>query len=54
MACPLGQGRLSQCEHFADKGGEGKFFAILCGRLLWTVKAKLGHNYNQQAKDTLF
>jgi len=29
-----GQGRLRQCENFADKGGQ--FFAILCGHLLWT------------------
>jgi len=28
---------LSQCGHFSDKGGEGQFFAILCGRLLWTA-----------------
>jgi len=30
MVCPLEQGGLFS----ADKGG--KFFAILCGRLLWT------------------
>jgi len=23
VICPYGQGGLSQCEHFADKGGEG-------------------------------
>jgi len=28
---------LSQCGHFSDNGGGGKFFANLCGRLLWTA-----------------
>jgi len=28
---------LTQCVHFADKGERGQFFAILCGRLLWTA-----------------
>jgi len=28
--------KLSKCGHLADKGG-GQFFAILCGRLLWTA-----------------
>jgi len=27
----------NQCGHFADKGVGGQFFAILCGRLLWTA-----------------
>jgi len=31
---------LSQCGHFADKGGGGHFFAILCGRLLWTAPSE--------------
>jgi len=26
-----------QCGHFSDKGEGGQFFAILCGRLLWTA-----------------
>jgi len=30
-----GRGGVSQCGHFADKGGEGQFFAILCVRSLW-------------------
>jgi len=29
--------RLSQFGHFADKGEWGQFFAILCGRLLWSA-----------------
>jgi len=37
MVCPHGQGGFSQCGHFVDKWEEGQFFAILCGRLLWTV-----------------
>jgi len=39
MVCPHGQGErgLKQCGHFADKGGRDQFFAILCGRLLWTA-----------------
>jgi len=39
MVCPHGQkgSGLSQCGHFSDKGGGGQFFAILCGRLLWTA-----------------
>jgi len=37
MVCPHGQGGLSQCGHFSDKGEEGQFLAILCGRLLWTA-----------------
>jgi len=32
LVCPHGQGGLSQC----GQGG-GEFFAILCGRLLWTA-----------------
>jgi len=32
-----GGGGLGQFGHFADKGKEGQCFAILCGRLLWTV-----------------
>jgi len=28
---------LSQCGQFVDKEGGGQFFAILCGRLLWTA-----------------
>jgi len=28
--------RLSQCRNFADKGERDQFFAILCGRPLWT------------------
>jgi len=28
-----GEGELSQCGHFTEKRGEGKFFVILCGRL---------------------
>jgi len=39
MVCPHGQGGgFSQCGHFADKGSGGQFFAILCGRLLWTAR----------------
>jgi len=34
MVYPHGQGKLSQCEQFADGGG-GQFFGILCKRLLW-------------------
>jgi len=30
-------GGLSQCEHFSDKEGGSHFFAILCGRPLWTA-----------------
>jgi len=30
---------LSQCGHFTDKGGS-QFFAIVCGRLLWTAPKK--------------
>jgi len=39
MVCPHGQGgrRLSQYGHFSNKGGGDKFFAILCGRPLWTA-----------------
>jgi len=37
MLCPQGQGGLSQCGHFAEKGGGDLCFAILCGRLLWTA-----------------
>jgi len=33
MVCPHEQGRFSQC----GQGGKGQFFAILCGRLLWTA-----------------
>jgi len=34
IVCPHVQGGgLSQCGH----GGRGKFFTILCGRLLWTA-----------------
>jgi len=33
-----GKGELSQCGHFADKEGGGQFFAILCGRPLWTAQ----------------
>jgi len=36
MVCPHGQGGLSQCGHFADKG-EGVFFAISSERLLCTA-----------------
>jgi len=38
MVCPHGQGGrgLSQCGHFETRG-EGQFFVILCGRLLWTA-----------------
>jgi len=46
MICPQGKGGLSQCRHFVDKGEGGQFFAILCGRLLWTV---LYLNYFTQA-----
>jgi len=35
MVYPHGQGRLSQCGHFAVKGGQ--FFANLCGHVLWTA-----------------
>jgi len=28
---------LSQFGHFANKGGRDQFFAILCGRPLWTA-----------------
>jgi len=39
--CPHRQGGgLSQCGHFADKRGS-QFFAILCGRLLWTAPDQL-------------
>jgi len=31
---------LRQCGLFADKGGGGQFFAILCGRILWTTPSK--------------
>jgi len=33
------RGELNQCEHFADKGGQ--FFAILCGRRLYTATNEL-------------
>jgi len=35
MMSPHGKGELSQCRHFADKGGGegGQFFSILCGRI---------------------
>jgi len=47
MVCPHGQEKegLSQRGHFADKGEGGQFFAILCGRLLWTAP---------KTKNTLF
>jgi len=37
MLCPLGQKVLSQCGNFVDKKEGVKFFAILCGRILWTA-----------------
>jgi len=43
MVCPHGQGGLSQCGRFADKEGWGQFFAILCGRLLWTAPKIIGY-----------
>jgi len=51
MVCPHGQGGLSQCGHFADKGGRGssKFFAILCVRPLWRP-----HTMNWQQQFFLF
>jgi len=30
-------GRVRQCGYFAKRGKSRFFFAILCGRLLWTV-----------------
>jgi len=35
--CPHGEGWLSQCGHYADKGEKGQFFEILCRRLLRTT-----------------
>jgi len=34
MVCPHGQGGLSQCWHFADRGEEGRFCADFYGRPL--------------------
>jgi len=31
------KGGLCQCGYFADKGGGDYFFAILCGRPIWTA-----------------
>jgi len=28
---------VKKCGHFATKGREVNFFAILCGRILWTI-----------------
>jgi len=42
-----GEGKLSQCGHFADKGERGQFFAILCGRLLCMAPN------NEQVSDVL-
>jgi len=33
----MGEEGLNQCGYFADKGRGRQFFAILCGRLLWTA-----------------
>jgi len=55
MVCPHGQGeRLRQCGHFADKGRGGQFFAILCGRLLWTGPYILCYCYNDYKILALF
>jgi len=60
MVCPHGQGGrgLSQYGHFSDKGEESKFFAILCGRLLWTapnyVTVSTDRNYGFSLLSTLF
>jgi len=41
---------LSQCGHFA----KGPFFAILCGRLLWTTPNKVIHPAERQTQSTNF
>jgi len=46
MICPHRQGRLNQCEHFSDRGGQ--FFAILYGRPLWTAPKLLSVRVCQQ------
>jgi len=37
MVCPYGQGEVEPVRTFCGQEGGGQFFAILCGRLLWTV-----------------
>jgi len=47
MVCPHeqgGEGGLSQCGHFTDKGRGGQFFAILWTRPLWTVPHEYSPN----------
>jgi len=36
MVRPHGQGGVEPMRTFFGQGGRGKFFAILCGYLLWT------------------
>jgi len=47
MVCPQRQG-VSQCGHFADNGGGGQFFVILCERLLWTAPYKYQVRYQTE------
>jgi len=39
---------LGQYGHFSDKGGWDQFFAILCGRLLWTATYVCDPSYTDE------
>jgi len=40
LSCVRKDKGVGQCGHISDKGGEGQFFAILCGRPLWKTPKK--------------
>jgi len=49
--CPYEQGGLSQFGHFADKGDQ--FFAVLCGRPLWTAPDHVHNSLNEKVRSAL-
>jgi len=44
LVYPQGQDGLSQCGHFTTRVKGDQFFAILCGRVLWTAQNEVLKN----------